>query len=257
MDYQKIYNQIVERAQKELKARKKLKEEGGYYEGHHIVPHCLGGKGKSSNWNHPNIVPLTAREHFICHWLLARAYPDNTNLVFAFNAMVMFSSNNLQSRYTPSSRIIAEAKKISSKHKKGQTLEEKVGIKRAKEIREHYSNIRKGRTAWNRGLPATESQKEALSKARKGQPGTFTGRKHTNVSKKKMSLAKKGKYLGKNSPSYGSGKLIKELSTGFEGTITDHQIKFGFKYNTSIYSNIKRNKPFRIGDKKGLQFIYK
>jgi len=56
MNYQKIYDQIIERAK-----NRKLE---GYKEKHHIIPKCLGGPD-----NKENLVELTAREHFLCHLL--------------------------------------------------------------------------------------------------------------------------------------------------------------------------------------------
>lgn len=43
----------------------------GYVEHHHIVPKSEGGTD-----NNDNIVALTAREHYICHLLLAKIYND-------------------------------------------------------------------------------------------------------------------------------------------------------------------------------------
>lgn len=40
-----------------------------YYEKHHIVPKSLGGSNRKEN-----LVLLTAREHFLCHWLLTKMY---------------------------------------------------------------------------------------------------------------------------------------------------------------------------------------
>jgi hypothetical protein len=40
-----------------------------YGEKHHIVPRSLGGNNSKEN-----LVRLTAREHFICHALLAEMY---------------------------------------------------------------------------------------------------------------------------------------------------------------------------------------
>lgn len=42
---------------------------GEYGEHHHITPRSLGGTDEDEN-----IVKLTAREHFICHWLLVKIY---------------------------------------------------------------------------------------------------------------------------------------------------------------------------------------
>ena len=67
MNYEKIYNQIIDRA--------KIRVLEGYKEIHHIIPRCVGGTNDKDN-----LVTLTAREHFICHWLLVRMYPDNNKL---------------------------------------------------------------------------------------------------------------------------------------------------------------------------------
>ncbi|MEI6051267.1 MAG: NUMOD3 domain-containing DNA-binding protein [Opitutaceae bacterium] len=40
-----------------------------YTEKHHIIPRSLGGDDSSAN-----LVNLTAREHFICHWLLTKIH---------------------------------------------------------------------------------------------------------------------------------------------------------------------------------------
>lgn len=100
MDYVKVYNQIIQRAKGRLLV--------GYVEKHHIVPKCLGGANDSTN-----LVNLTAREHFLCHWLLARMYPDNYRLVYAFN-MMCFCVGRKQVRYTPSSRTVEEARVLFS-----------------------------------------------------------------------------------------------------------------------------------------------
>lgn len=67
MNYQKIYNQIINKA--------KNRELIGYFEKHHIIPKCIGG-----NNNKDNLVKLTAREHFICHLLLCEIYPSENKL---------------------------------------------------------------------------------------------------------------------------------------------------------------------------------
>lgn len=57
--YQNWYNQIIERA--------KYRILDDYTESHHIIPESLGGPDTAKN-----LVKLTAREHFICHWLLVK-----------------------------------------------------------------------------------------------------------------------------------------------------------------------------------------
>jgi len=114
MDYKKIYNKIIERAKQEYVDGKRLKNNGIYYEGHHIVPKCLGGIGDSWKWYEDNIVPLTAREHFLCHWILYELHPENIKLAQAFYSMCKTKNTYTQKRYIPSSRVYEYAKKIKS-----------------------------------------------------------------------------------------------------------------------------------------------
>src|SRR5690606_29309880 len=44
---------------------------------------CLGGGDEESN-----LAVLTLKEHFICHYLLTRMYPDNTSINVAFSFMI-------------------------------------------------------------------------------------------------------------------------------------------------------------------------
>lgn len=70
MDYKTIYYKIIENAKKETENGNRLI---GYYEKHHIQPKSLGGTNDKEN-----LVKLTAREHFICHWLLVKMYDKGT-----------------------------------------------------------------------------------------------------------------------------------------------------------------------------------
>lgn len=76
MDYKRIYRNIIK------SGKERVKEEGRYYENHHIIPKFLykmNSKNKrgifDGNPNDPkNLVLLTLREHFICHLLLYKIY---------------------------------------------------------------------------------------------------------------------------------------------------------------------------------------
>ena len=63
-----------------------------YWEGHHIIPKSLGGKGHSRS-KHSNIVFLTAAEHFIVHKMLTELFPENKQLAYAFWAMCTVSNS--------------------------------------------------------------------------------------------------------------------------------------------------------------------
>jgi endogenous inhibitor of DNA gyrase (YacG/DUF329 family) len=116
MNYQRIYDQIIERARSEN--RKKGK--GVYYEAHHIIPKCIGGEGNTREWKtHSNIVLLTGREHFLCHWILIRLYPNNRSLLYAFDLMCSISPSHKKNRIIPSSRVIQEINELKSKLGRG------------------------------------------------------------------------------------------------------------------------------------------
>jgi hypothetical protein len=95
MDYQKIYKQLIEQGKNRMLT--------GYKETHHIIPRCMNGTNTPDN-----LVELTAREHFLAHWLLCEIYPNSADLKYAFWAMCR-SSNN-QQRYKPSSKVYEYAK---------------------------------------------------------------------------------------------------------------------------------------------------
>ncbi len=191
MDYGKIYTQIIERAKKE----KRKKNNGIYYESHHIVPKCLGGDGNSKQWRtHFNIVLLTAREHFICHWLLHNQYPDNKKLLISFYTMCNLK-NDKQKRYTPSSRIIEYSRIKISEIKKGQVGYWK-GKNLSKETKNKISESKKGVKIHS------DENKKKLSERSKGNTDRL-GKTHTLETKNRMSESHKKRYL--------SNPLIKSI----------------------------------------------
>lgn len=100
MDYSKHYNNLITKAKNRY-----LKD---YKERHHIIPKSFGGSDEPNN-----IVELTAREHFVAHWLLARMYGGKMYHAF----LLMAAANNYnQHRYTPSSRAYEEAKQKATEN---------------------------------------------------------------------------------------------------------------------------------------------
>jgi hypothetical protein len=78
MNYKRIYDNLMESRLLLKEDRIKLKKHGEYFEAHHIIPVSMGGTGSICGWSsirHPNIIVLTAREHYIAHallWLIHR-----------------------------------------------------------------------------------------------------------------------------------------------------------------------------------------
>lgn len=114
MDYQKIYNQIIEKA--------KNRELEGYFEKHHIIPKCMGGSDEDGN-----LVKLTAREHFLCHILLCEIYSNDIRLLHA-----AFMMSNIKKR-----KKFQNSTFISSR------LYEDIKIKRSKLLKQQWDKKRK------------------------------------------------------------------------------------------------------------------
>jgi hypothetical protein len=152
--YTRWYNNITEQA--------KYRKLEGYTERHHIQPRSLGGSDADDN-----LVNLTAREHFICHWLLTKMHTGEARGKMINALYLMQGKNQYQDRYI-NSRVY-------------ETLR--------KEYSQHISKLNKGRVQ-----PMDE-------KAR--QIAAITGRKRapfSNEWKEKMSIKK----IGKNNPRFGA-----------------------------------------------------
>ena len=173
--YTKLYYKITSNAKQRITE--------GYTELHHIIPQSMGGSNDKEN-----LVDLTAREHFICHWLLIKMTEgeDRSKMLYALNGMK--AENKYQQRYHT---------KITAR------VYEKYRIEHA----ENHSKRMRGRPAWNKGLPQTEEHKEknrqaALQRAPKSEE-TITkwkesraGYTHSEETRQKQSLASKGKPKG-------------------------------------------------------------
>jgi hypothetical protein len=99
VNYQAIYDNLIKQAQ--------ASKIDGYVEKHHIVPKSMGGTDDASN-----IVKLTARQHFVAHWLLFKIY-KNPSMAKAFRLM-------LDASQRPKSRSYEIAKSIYAQSMRGE-----------------------------------------------------------------------------------------------------------------------------------------
>jgi hypothetical protein len=76
MNYKKIYETLIQ------KAKNRVTNEQTYYERHHIIPKCMNGTDDEDN-----LVHLLPEEHYICHLLLIKIYPNEPKLIYAANMM--------------------------------------------------------------------------------------------------------------------------------------------------------------------------
>lgn len=167
MDYSKVYYAIIEKAKRE----NRRKDGVVYYESHHILPRCLGGTGKYSQWrSHPNLVLLTAKEHFLCHRLLCKMYPGNASIAAAYWGMCNQKNNKQTSRVNPSARAYAEGRELFKKTRSEALKGKPATIEQAARLRA-YANARKGKPAPHRGKPKgprSEEVKKKISETMKG-----------------------------------------------------------------------------------------
>ena len=130
-----------------------------YFEGHHILPRCLGGEGRTKD-KHPNIIRLYPEEHYLAHKLLLEKYPGVKQLEFAFH---MMNIQNVKKYKLPEVEY-AEAKHwISENYKNRQFSAEtrrKMSLK-AKGRADSISAMRKGKVAITNGIDCRYIEKDA------------------------------------------------------------------------------------------------
>ena len=174
--YTHWYNAIIENA--------RTRTITGYKETHHILPRSLGGTDDTDN-----LVDLTAREHFVCHWLLVKIHTGEARhkMVYALNGMKRNGKDNQRYETPITSRVYENLKK---------------------EFGKVHSETMKGRTAHNKGKPMSEEQKAKIRATKAANPYKPTsdvvaqrvlkqiGQKRSKETKLKMSLAAKGKTKG-------------------------------------------------------------
>lgn len=146
MNYKKVYDQLIEHARKFPPT--------GYTERHHIIPKSEGGSNDKEN-----IIPLSARQHYIAHLLLSKIYND----------LKMYSA-------------VLYMRCSSPDNKRDFKFNSRLYEKMRDEFAKRISIRNKGRTAWNKGRPFTEETRRNMSIAHQGQKPTAETRKRMSES---------------------------------------------------------------------------
>jgi hypothetical protein len=198
--YTRWYKQITERA------RFRITED--YTETHHIQPRSLGGTDDIDN-----LVELTAREHFICHWLLTKMTTgkDRAKMIYALNGMKR--SNKFAQRYET---------KITAR----------VYENLKKEFSVVHSATMKGREPWNRGIPITEEQRDKNRQS-------ALGKRHTSAAKEKIKMASTGRIKTEET----KNKIREALKGKPKGPMSEEE-----KLKRSL-GNLGKPKPKGMGEK--------
>ena len=173
----------------------------GYSELHHIIPQSMGGSNDKDN-----LVELTAREHFICHWLLVKMTEgdDRSKMLYALKGMK--AENKYQQRYQTkiTARVYAtyraEYAKIKSNMMTGDSncsrrpgvgekiRQAKLGVKRAAfsdEWIEKMAEKKRGSSNPRFGVEVTQSTRDKIREK-------ATGRKQSPETVAKKAAAIRG-----------------------------------------------------------------
>lgn len=154
MNYQKIYDQLIQK-----RKNNKLSKKDCYCEEHHIIP--LSEGGPDTKYNKIN---LSAREHYIAHLLLAKIY-DDFKMYSAITYMQTGRHKNRQFKYN--NRLYEKNREKFGRKQKGKIVSE--------ETRRKISKANKGHIAWNKGITFM-----------KGENHPFFGKHHTEDTKQKL-----------------------------------------------------------------------
>ena len=192
--YTRWYNQLVEQAKVRVLPR------DVYTEKHHIIPRSLGGDNSIDN-----LVRLTAREHFICHWLLTKMVDGTEQKKMAYACkMMMHSHGDGQQRYRITSSVYESLKqnlntilknrvftdswkeklKISAQRRAQNEGPEQKAIRRANRIsgnKKRKGEKRPGQTGNNNHF---------YGKGFFGADNPFYGKTHTEETLKKLRVPK-------------------------------------------------------------------
>lgn len=164
--FKKVYENLV---QTRL-VRGTVKKKGDGLNKHHIIPRGMGGEDIENNY-----VLLTFREHIIAHRLLARIYPNNNELQYAYLRMIQSShSNRKENTY-----------KLD---KEGNKIPVNVSLKELEELRQKSVEYLR---FINLGNKASEETKEILSQK-------HLGMKYSEDTKQRLTNLRLGKNHASN-----------------------------------------------------------
>jgi hypothetical protein len=242
MNYQRIYNNIIENA-KSQNRKKGLT----YYESHHIVPKSLGGSNKKEN-----LVLLTPKEHFICHRLLIEIYKDDHKKYLSMlRAFVMLSSKNLHQKnryinarmyeniknkmYGTNGILTGSNSTFFGKSHNSETRK-KLSEKKKGELNPQYN-----KTPWNKGKNKDNDVKiKEYSLKQKEHPYNKDRPEMSQETRKKLSDIAKNNDLGKNK----SDSHIKNISKTMKNLVkTDPLYKQRLLENSKKAADVTRGVP--------------
>ena len=185
--YTRIYYSIITNAQS------RILDKNIYAEKHHIIPKSLGGTDKITN-----LVKLTAREHFICHWLLTKMTSRDSRGSMIHALFMMKRGHEKQFRYKSkiSSRVYSKLKEersllvsqqltgrpVSAETRAKLSISQK-GIPRKKHSEETKAKMRESH---KHRKPDSAETKKKRSESQKGKMSPLKGKPLSEEHKAKL-----------------------------------------------------------------------
>ncbi len=195
--YSKIYNAIIDRGIERAWTRKTAP---CYVERHHIVPKCKSFDGSNDSIN---LVFLTAKEHYICHYLLPKMCENRqkSDMLFAFHKLI-YSKNRLYHKitsrvYEKSKAVIAELsryREFTPTIKANMSASAKqrwILLPMTSDAKSYLSSLYKGKTYNERfGLEESLKLKKQRSESKTGSKNPMFGRAPWNKGETKLNNPK-------------------------------------------------------------------
>lgn len=186
----------------------------GYSEKHHVLPRSMGGDDSTSN-----IVKLTARQHFVAHWMLWKAFGGSMTTAFNYMNGVKRYGKRINSKTAEllkhqeierqkQKTFSTETRQKMSQAKLGKSLsaehienvrQAQLGRKLSDKWKANVSAAKRGKSNGRIGHIMTEETKKRIGDAQRGELNHMTGRKHSPETKEKMKIAHMKRKLG-NTP---------------------------------------------------------
>ena len=181
------------------------------------MPRSLGGSDDAEN-----LIRLTARQHFVAHWMLARALRgsaaraffmmsnfgrygkvNSTTYAIARQEYADLVSIQMIGRVMPPVSDETKAKQSQAKLGKKLTSEHiekvrqsRIGKKMSPEFCQKVSEAKRGQGNGRIGRTMSAQTKQRIGDAQRGTNNHMTGRKHSPETKEKMRIA----HMKRNTP---------------------------------------------------------
>lgn len=216
-----------------------------YTEKHHICPKSMWPEFAKSDWN---IITLSARQHFIAHWLLAKSFGNgmwtalhmmslcdqNGNRIYNFTSKT-YETMRIEHAKNCSIRFAGEGNPMYGKSRVGfithteDWKERMSAMSKERWENPEFKNRFMGKNHWNYGKTHSEETKKKMSLAKKGKPSPTKGKSKSAESIEKMRISKTGKKL--------SEEAKKNISLGTKGLKKSDEMKSKL---SSSRRNLKR-----------------